>query len=109
MFSPPAVMMSSLMRPVMDQKPSGSLSATSPLCSHPSLSIALSVCSCWLEKGRGGQTQHTKQADGRGEKKTKKGVKKGTRERGRCSHPDSNLTIGSGSLRPLLHGNDVID
>ena len=53
MFSPPAVMMSSLMRPVMDQKPSASMSATSPECSHPSASIAswrngvVCVCVFW--------------------------------------------------------------
>mmetsp|Transcript_28345 Transcript_28345/g.34526 ORF Transcript_28345/g.34526 Transcript_28345/m.34526 type:complete len:205 (+) Transcript_28345:239-853(+) len=54
MFSPPAVIMSSLMRPVIDMKPegegiSGSSSpenvATSPLCSQPSGSIVSTVLS----------------------------------------------------------------
>ena len=40
MFSPPAVMMSSLMRPVMLSKSVfGSMAPTSPLCNHPSSSM----------------------------------------------------------------------
>ena len=40
MFSPPAVMMSSLMRPVMESMfVSGSMAPTSPLCNHASSSM----------------------------------------------------------------------
>jgi len=45
--APPAVMMSSLMRPVMRRKPSSSICPKSPECSQPSASIVSMVaCAC---------------------------------------------------------------
>ena len=39
-FLPPAVMMMSLMRPVIQTKPSSSIRPTSPVCSQPSRTVS---------------------------------------------------------------------
>ena len=45
MFFPPAVMMISFLRPVMERNPSASMDPMSPLCSQPSASTASRVAS----------------------------------------------------------------